>query len=144
MLRYIPKRITRNIGNDDRRSEVCRRPARAGARSDGQLLHLLPPSFGKTRARDRIQVNTIRVKQQDGSERAAAVLFDNHAQRIQNLLECNAGGDHFEKTLFTGEQRLPPLALANVYRGPDITIDLAGLSDHRPAHTLNMLNRSIR
>src|SRR3954452_24357693 len=144
MLRYIPKRITRNIGNDDRRSEVCRRPARAGARSDWQLLHLLPPSFGKNRDRDRIQVNTIRVKQQDGSERAAAELFDNDAQRIQNLLERDAGGDHFEKTLFTGEQRLSTLALSDVYCGTDITIGLAGLIDHGSAHTLNMLNRSIR
>src|SRR5437868_8503827 len=144
MLRYIPKRITRNIGNDDRRSAVCRRPARAGARSDWQLLHLLPPSFGKTRARDRIQVNTIRVKQQDRSERAATVIFDNHAQRIQDLLERNAGGNHLEKALFPGKQRLPSLALSDVYCGTNITIDVARLIDDRSADTLDMLDRSIR
>src|SRR3954454_14230385 len=125
MRRYIPKRITRNIGNDDRRSAVCRRPARAGARSDWQLLHLLSPSFRKTRSRDRIQMETIGTKQQNRSQRAAAVLFDDHAETIQDLLERDAGGNHFKETLFTAEQRLPPLALANVYRCPDITIDLA-------------------
>src|SRR6266567_5696 len=144
MLRDFPKRITRNIGNDDRRSAICRCPARAGTRSDRQLLHLLPPCFGKTRPRHGIQMKTIGTKQQNRSKRAAAVLFDNHAQAIQDLIECNAGCDHFEKTLFPGEERLPSLALANVYRGPDITIDLAGLLDHGPAHTLNMLNRSVR
>src|SRR6266478_5017239 len=89
-------------------------------------------------------MKAIGTKQQNRSKRSAAVLFDNHAQAIQNLIECYASCDHFEKTLFTGEQRFPSLALANVYRGPDITIDLPGFSDHRPAHTLNLLNRSIR
>src|SRR5438270_168489 len=88
-------------------------------------------------------METIGTKQQDRSKRAASVLFDNHAQGIQNFLECNAGSDHFEKTLFAGEQRLPSLALANIYGGPDITVDLAGLPDHGPAHTLNLLNRSV-
>src|SRR5205823_13805179 len=89
-------------------------------------------------------MNAIGTKQQNRSKRAAAVLFDNHAQAIQDLIECNAGCDHFEKTLFPGEERLPSLALANIYRGSDITIDLAGFPDHGPAHTLNMLNRSVR
>src|SRR5437588_8568153 len=144
MLGHFPKRIARNIGNDDRRSAIRCRPARTGTRSDWQLLHLLPPSFGKTRARHRIQMNAIGAKQQNRSKRTAAVLFDNHAQAIQDLIECNAGCDHFEKTLFPGEERLPSLALANVYRGPNITIDLAGLPDDGSAHTLDMLNRSIR
>src|SRR5207302_290266 len=87
---------------------------------------------------------TIRAKQQNRCKRAATVLFDNHAQGIQDLLECNAGCDHFEKTLFTGEQRLSTLALGDVYRGTDIVIDLAGLVDHGPAHAMNMLNRSVR
>src|SRR5438874_10402850 len=144
MLRHFPKRITRNIGNDDRRPAICRRPARTGTRSNWQLLHLLSPSFGKTWARDRIQMNAIRQKQQDRSERAATVIFDNHAQRIQNLLEDDAGGDHFEKALFPGEQRLPALALGNVYRSTGITFDFAGRTENGPAHTLNMLNRSVR
>src|SRR5438552_16823850 len=144
MVRDFPKRITRNIGNDDRRSAICRCPARAGTRSDRQLLHLLPPSFWKTRPRHRIQMKTIGTKQQNRSKRAAAVLFDNHAQGIQNLLECNPGCDHFEKTLFTGEQRLSTLALGDVYRGPDIVIDFTGLVDDGSTHALNMLNRSVR
>src|SRR5438874_12651372 len=122
MLRHFPKRITRNIGNDDRRSAICRCPARAGTRTDRKIFYLLRPLFGKTRARDRIQVNTSRVKQQDRTERAATVIFDNHAQRTQDLLERNAGGDHLEKALFPGEQRLPSLALSDVYCGTNITI----------------------
>src|SRR3954454_9971530 len=89
-------------------------------------------------------MDTIGTKQQNRSQRAAAVLFDDLTETIQDLLERDAGGDHFKKTLFTSEQRLPSLALANVYRGPDVTIDFAGLPDDGPAHTLNMLNRSVR
>src|SRR5437588_5877293 len=144
MLRHFPQRIGRNVGDYDRGSAIRRRPARARTRSNWQLLHLLSPSLGKTRSRHGIQMKTVGTKQQNRSQRAAAVLFDDHTETIQYLLEGNAGGDHFKKTLFSAEQRLPPLALANVYRGPDITIDLAGLPDHGPAHTLNMLNRSVR
>src|SRR6266480_2173249 len=89
-------------------------------------------------------MKTIGTKQQNRSKRAAAVLFDNHAQGIQNLLECNAGCDHFEKTLFTREQRLSPPALADVYGGAGITIDFARCTESGPAQPLNMLNRSVR
>ena len=88
-------------------------------------------------------MNAIGAKQQNRSERAAAVLFDNHAQAIQDLFKRNAGGDHFEKTLFTSEQRLPSLAFADVYRGTDITIALARFTESGSAHPLDVLNRSV-
>src|SRR6266446_3391474 len=114
MIRYVPKRISRNIGNYDRRSAICRRPARAGTGSNWQIFHLLRPSFGKTRPRHGIQMKTIGIKQQDRGERAAAKLLDNQTQGIHNLLERNAGRDHLEKALFTGEQRLRSLALTDI------------------------------
>ena len=89
-------------------------------------------------------MTTIGTKQQNRSKRAATVLLDNQTQGIQNLFECDASGDHFEKTLFTGEQRFPSLALANVYRGSSVMIDLAGLAEDRSSHPLDMLNRSVR
>src|SRR5207248_297777 len=144
MFRHFPKRITRNIGNDDRRSAICRCPARAGTRSNRQLFHLLPPSLGKTRARHGIQMKTIGTKQQNRSKRAAAVLFDNHAEAIQDFLERNSGGNHLEKALFTAEQRLPSLVLGNVYRGTGIIMDFAGLLQDGSAHAMDMLNRSVR
>src|SRR6266404_5739549 len=144
MLRHFPKRIGLNVGDYDWRSPICRRPARAGTRSNRQLLHLLSPSFRKTRARHRIQMKAIGTKQQNRSKRAATVIFDNAAQGIQDLFQRNAGGDHFEKTLFTGKQRLPSLALGDVYRSPSITIDVPRLPYDRSAHTLDMLNRSVR
>src|SRR6266403_157070 len=144
MLRHFPKRIARNIGDDNRRCAVCRRPARAGTRPNWQLLHLLSPSFRKTRARYRIQMSAIRAKQQNRSERAATVIFDNHAQRIQNLFQGNAGGDHLEETLFTREQCFASLALGNVYGGTNITVDFAGSPENGSTHTLDMLDRSVR
>src|ERR1700704_2154351 len=144
MLRHFPKRIACNIGDDNRRCAICRRPARAGTRPNWQLLHLLSPSFRKTRARYRIQMSAIRAKQQNRSERAATVIFDNHAQRIQNLLERDSRRDHFQKTLFPGEQRLPPLALGDVDRSTSITFDFAGSPESRSPHTLDMLNRFVR
>ena len=72
------------------------------------------------------------------------VLLDNQTQGIQDLLQRNAGGDHLEKTLFTDEQRLSSLALGDVYRGADIMIDFARLLDDGSAHSLDMLNRSVR
>src|ERR1700730_13630943 len=144
MFRYLPKRITRDIGNDDRRSAICRRPARTGARANWQLLHLLSPSFGKTGPGYRIQVNAIRAKQQNRSKRAGAIIFDNRAQRIQDLFQGNAGGHHLKKTLFPGEQRFPSLALADVDRGTGITISLTRRTEVGAPHPLDMLNRSIR
>src|SRR6266403_1148171 len=144
MLRHFPKRIARNIGDDNRRCAVCRRPARAGTRPNWQLLHLLSPSFRKTRARYRIQMSAIRAKQQNRSERATTVIFNNHAQRIQNLLERDSRRDHFQKTLFPGEQRLRALALADVDRSASITFDFAGSPESRSPHPLDMLNGSVR
>ena len=89
-------------------------------------------------------MQTIGTKQQNRSKRAAAVLLDNQTQDVQDLLERNAGGDHLEKALFTGEQRFSSLALGDVYRGTGITMDFAGLPDDRSAHTLDVLNRSVR
>src|SRR5437870_13867394 len=89
-------------------------------------------------------MKTIGTKQQNGSKRAGTVLLDNQTQDIQNLLERDAGGDHLEKTLFAAEQRLSSLALGNVYRGSNITIDFARLAYDRSAHTLDMLYRSVR
>src|SRR6267143_2682417 len=111
MLRDVPKWISRNVGDYDRRSPICRRPAGAGTRPNGQSFHLLCPSFGKTRPRHGIQMKTIGAKQQNRSKRPATELFDNQTQDIEDLLERNAGGDHLEKALFTREQRLPSLAL---------------------------------
>src|SRR6266850_828697 len=126
MLRHCPKWISRNVRDYDPRSPICRRPARSGTRSNWQIFDLLRPSFGKTRPRHGIQMKTIGTKQQDRSKRVAAVILDNQTQDIQDLLERNAGGDHLEKTLFTTKQRLSSLALADVYRGPGVTIDLPG------------------
>ncbi len=89
-------------------------------------------------------MKTIWTKQQNRSERAAAVLLDNHAEAIQNFVEGNARGDHLKKTLFTGEQRLPSLALADVYGRTGITIDFARCTEVGASHTLDMLNRSVR
>ena len=89
-------------------------------------------------------MKTIGTKQQNRSERAATVIFDNQAQRIQDLLERDAGGNHFEKTFFPGEQRLPALALTDVDRSASITFDFAGGPESRSPHTLDMLNRSVR
>src|SRR6266567_3403016 len=144
MLRHFPKRIARNIGDDNRRCAICRRPARAGTRSNRQLFHLLPPSFGETRPRDRFQMTAIGTKQQHRSERAGTVLFDNLTQAIQDVLERNTSGNHLEKTLFTSEQRLPALALADVYRGSGITIYFARRSEGGSAYPLDMLNRFAR
>src|SRR2546423_1766359 len=143
MLRHFPKRIPRNIGDDNRRCAIRRCPARAGTRPNWELVHLLSPSFRKTRARYRIQMSAIRAKQQNRSERAATVIFDNHAQRIQNLFQGNAGGYHLEKTLFTREQCFASLALGNVYGGTNITVDFARFPENGSAHTLDMLNRAV-
>src|SRR6266404_1141580 len=144
MLRHFPKRIACDVGDDDRRSAICRRTARAGTRSNWQLLHFLSPSLGKTGPRHGVQMTTIETKQQNRSKRVRTVIFDNHAQRIQDLLERDASGDHFEKTLFPGEQRLAALALTNVYRSTNITFDFAGSPENGSTHTLDMLNRSVR
>src|SRR6476659_7224115 len=97
MLRHFPKWIRRNVGNYDRGSPICRRPARASTRSNWQFFNLLRPSFGTTLPRHGIQMKTIGPKQQDRSERAAALLLDNQTQDIQDLLERSAGRDHLEK-----------------------------------------------
>ena len=89
-------------------------------------------------------MNAIGTKQQDRSERAGTVLLDNLTQDIQDLLERNAGSDHLEKALFTAEQRLPSLALGDVYGSANVTIDFARLPSGRSAHTLDMLNGAVR
>src|SRR6266478_7849833 len=144
MFRHFPKRIARNVGDYDCRSAICGRPTRASTRSNGQPFHLLPPSFRKTRARHRIQMSPIGAKQQNRSKSAAAVFFNNQAQRIQDLIERNAGGDHFQETLFTSEQRFSALAFADVYSGAVITVDFARLPEDGSAHTVDVLNRSVR
>ena len=89
-------------------------------------------------------MNAIGTKQQNRSERAGTVLFDNLTQNIQDVLERSTGGDHLEKTLFTSEQGLSPLALADVYRGTGITIDFARGPEAGSADFLDVLNRSVR
>src|SRR5438105_12763599 len=89
-------------------------------------------------------MKTIGTKQQNGSKRAGTVLLDNQTQDIQDLVERDAGGDHFEKTLFTGEQRLSSLALADVYRGSNIMIDFARRPEGGSAQALDVLDRSVR
>src|SRR5439155_5283120 len=114
MLRHIPQRVSRDVRDYDRRSPICCGATRARTRPNWQFFHLLRPSLGKTRPRHGIQMKAIGIKQQDRSERAAAKLLDNQTQGIQNLLERNAGRDHLEKMLFTGEQRLRSFALTDV------------------------------
>src|SRR6476660_778176 len=144
MLWHVPKRVGLNVGYYNRRPAKCCRSARAGTRSDRQLFHLLPPSFGKTRARHGIQMKTIGAKQQNRSKRIGTVLLNNQTQGIQDFLQRNAGRDHLEQTLFTREQRLSSLTLADIYRGPRVMIDLPRLAEHGLSHALDMLNRSVR
>src|SRR6476660_5489970 len=143
MLWHVPKRVGLNVGYYNRRPAKCCRSARAGTRSDRQLFHLLPPSFGKTRARHGIQMKTIGAKQQNRSKRVGTVPLNNQTQGIQDLLQRNAGRDHLEKTLFTREQRLSSLTLANIYRGSDETVHVARIAEDGSAHPLHMFNRSV-
>src|SRR6266404_2745292 len=144
MLRHFPKRIACDVGDDDRRSAICRRSTRAGTRSNWQLLHFLSPSIGKAGPRHRIQMTTIGTKQQNRSKRLRTVILDDQTQNIQDFVERNAGGDHLEETLFTREQCFASLALGNVYGGTNITVDFAGSPENGSTHTLDMLNRSVR
>ena len=89
-------------------------------------------------------MKTIGTKQQNRSKRAGTVLLDNQTHDVQDLAERNASGDHLEKMLFTGEQRLSSLALRDVYGGANITIDIARLPEDGSAHPLDMLDRSVR
>src|SRR5438552_13176598 len=114
MLRHIPQRVSRDVRDYDRRSPICCGATRARTRPNWQFFHLLRPSLGKTRPRHGIQMKAVGIKQQDRSKSAAAKLLDNPTQGIQNLLERNAGRDHLEKMLFTGEQRLRSLALTDI------------------------------
>src|SRR5438445_942391 len=143
MLRHFPKRIACDVGDDDRRSAICRRTARAGTRSNWQLLHFLSPSLGKTGPRHGVQMTTIRTKQQNRSKRLRTVILDDQTQDIQDFVERNAGGDHLEETLFTREQCFASLALGNVYCGTNITIDFAKLTDDGSAHALDVLDRAV-
>src|SRR6267378_6254355 len=143
MLRHFPKRIACDVGDDDRRSAICRRTARAGTRSNWQLLHFLSPSLGKGGPRHRIQMTTIGTKQQNRSKRLRTVILDDQTQDIQDFVERNAGGDHLEETLFTREQCFASLALGNVYGGTNITVDFARFPENGSAHTLDMLNRAV-
>ena len=59
-------------------------------------------------------MKSIGIKQQDRGERAAAKLLDNQTQGIQNLLERNAGGDHLENALLSGQQGFASLSLADI------------------------------
>jgi hypothetical protein len=85
----------------------------------------------------------IGTKQQDRRKRTATIIFDNKAERVQDLLDGNAGSDHFEKSLFTGEQGFSALSFANVYSGTVITVDFARCTESGPAYTLDMLDRSV-
>src|SRR6478672_1084621 len=89
-------------------------------------------------------MKTIGAKQQNRSKRIGTVLLNNQTQGIQDLLQRNAGGDHLEQTVFTREQRLPSLALANIYRGPRVMIDLPRLTGHGSSHPLDVLDGSVR
>ena len=72
------------------------------------------------------------------------LLLDSLTQGVQDLLQRNAGGDHFEKTFFTSEQRLSLLAPSNIYGGANVTMDFAILPEDGSAHSLDMLNGSVR
>src|SRR5437867_10556859 len=126
MLRHFPKRIACDVGDDDRRSAKCRRTARAGTRSNWQLLHFLSPSLGKTGPRHGVQMTTIGTKQQNRSKRVRTVILDDQTQDIQDFVERKAGGDHIEETLLTREQCVASLALGNVYGGNGRTFDFDG------------------
>ena len=89
-------------------------------------------------------MKTIDTKQQNRSKRTRTIRLDNQTQVIQNLLKRNAGRDHFEKTLFTSEQRLSSLSPSNIYGGANVTMDFARLPEDGSAHPLDMLNRSVR
>src|SRR6266478_3452674 len=143
MLRHFPKRIACDVGDDDRRSAICRRSTRAGTRSNWQLLHFLSPSLGKTGPRHGVQMTTIGTKQQNRSKRVRTVILDDYTQDIQDFVERSAGGDHLEEPLFTREQCVASLALGNVYGGTHITIDFARFLDDGSAHPLDVLDRSV-
>ena len=61
-------------------------------------------------------MKTIGPKQQDRSERAAALLLDNQTQDIQDLLERSAGRDHLEKPFLSCQQSLGTLGLGSLLR----------------------------
>ena len=44
-------------------------------------------------------MKTVGAKQQNGSKRAGTVFLDDQAQRIQDFVQRNSGGDHLKKTL---------------------------------------------
>jgi len=83
-------------------------------------------------------MKTVGAKQQNGSKRAGTVFLNGQAQRIQDFVQRNTGGDHLKKTLFTGEQRFPPLAFRNVEHSPHYFNEIAGWAENRMTSALDL------
>jgi hypothetical protein len=89
-------------------------------------------------------MKTVGAKQQNGSKRAGTVFLDDQAQRIQDFVQRNSGGDHLKKTLFTGEQRFPALAVGDVDHSPDEFTQVAASVEDRMAYDVNVPDPFVR
>ena len=89
-------------------------------------------------------MKTVGAKQQNGSKRAGTVFLDDQAQRIQDFVQRNTGGDHLKKTLFTGEQRFRALAVGDVDHGPHEFTQVAALVEDRMAYDVNVPDPFVR
>ena len=64
---------------------------------------------GRPRRAGMMKVQTVRIHHHDGGDRGASrLLFDDPGERIENAWQRRATGDHLERALLGGEQRLPP------------------------------------
>ena len=88
-------------------------------------------------------MQTVRTEQQDRSKHAAAITFNYRTQRIQNLIERNTGGDHFQKALLAVKQCLTALLFRHIDGRADVFDDLARFIENWVADSVNVFHRAV-
>ena len=100
-----------DVLGDDRLAKGRGRRRGPDAGSDSQLVDRFLETGRKSGPAGMTKVLPVRVEQQNGGHgRASGLLFDDAGEDVQNAGKRRAAGDHFERALLSGEQRLTPVA----------------------------------
>ena len=125
----------RDVGDDDRSSDLHHGAARADARPHWLAVDAPGVFVGKARGSPHPYMNAVRVEQQDRTHLPFALILDEVDEQGQHLGERRAGRDHLEHLMLTGLEcfRLP--RRGHVARnGQELHDGATGVHDRRDHH----------
>src|SRR6266436_3383319 len=103
MLRQVPEGVGCDVRDDHRRPPIGSGATRAGTGSNRHFFHLSSPLVRQLWPCNEIEMNAVRIQQQNGSKRAAALFLDDQTQSIKDFFQWNARRNHLEEPFLSFE-----------------------------------------